>query len=217
MHKARPAPRKSAVRKDNDFHRDEKVAPDSGNAGRRVPRGACAGRPRFLASGMGSGKRRLGTVGTHPAGLRVQPPRRPAPLPQAGRRREEGLPHRQGRESQDGRHGRGIMPPADQKGAEGVHQAGIPPDQGRIYARAETHDPHAGQGVAQADRPRNRIYGLRGAQGVPGRIRSGVLAGRIADFRAEPQIAVRQGHRRQDDRADRNLLRSRPAAVCKPG
>lgn len=50
-----------------------------------------------------------------------------------------------------------------------------------------------------------------------GRIRSGVLAGRIADFRAEPQIAVRQGQRRQDDRADRNLLRSRPAAVGKPG
>ena len=54
-------------------------------------------------------------------------------------------------------------------------------------------------------------------EGVPGRIRSGVLAGRIADFRAEPQIAVRQGQRRQDDRADRNLLRSRPAAVGKPG
>ena len=32
----------------------------------------------------------------------------------------------------------------------------------------------------------------------------------------EPQIAVRQGQRRQDDRADRNLLRSRPAAVGKP-
>lgn len=46
---------------------------------------------------------------------------------------------------------------------------------------------------------------------------AGVLAGRIADFRAEPQIAVRQGQRRQDDRADRNLLRSRPAAVGKPG
>ena len=209
MHKARPAPRKSAVRKDNDFHRDEKVAPDSGNADRRVPRGTCAGRPRFLAPGMDGGKRRLGTVGTYPAGLRVQPRRRPAPLPQAGRRREEGLPHRQDRESQDGRHGRGIMPPADQKGAEGVHQAGIPPDQGRVYARAETHDPHAGQGVAKVDRPRNRIHGLRGAQGVPGRIRGGVLAGRVADFRAESQIAVRQGQRRQDDRADRNLLRTR--------
>lgn len=80
-----------------------------------VSRGTCAGRPRFLAPGMDGGKRRLGTVGTYPAGLRVQPPRRPAPLPQAGRRREEGLPHRQDRESQDGRHGRGIMPPADQK------------------------------------------------------------------------------------------------------
>ena len=45
---------------------------------------------------------------------------------------------------------------------------------------------------------------------------AGVLAGRIADFRAEPQIAVRQGQRRQDDRADHNLLRSRPAAVGKP-
>ena len=63
----------------------------------------------------------------------------------------------------------------------------------------------------------DREHGLRGAQGVPGRIRGGVLAGRVADFRAESQIAVRQGQRRQDDRADRNLLRSRAAAVGKPG
>lgn len=42
------------------------------------------------------------------------------------------------------------------------------------------------------------------------------LAGRVADFRAESQIAVRR-RRRQDDRADRNLLRSRAAAVGKPG
>ena len=41
---------------------------------------------------------------------------------------------------------------------------------------------------------------------VPGRLRGGILAGRVAHIRTEPQVGIRQAERRPDDRADRNLL-----------
>ena len=189
------------------------MASASDNAGRRTPRSAGAGRPRLLASGVVRGKGRLGAAGAHSSGLRIQPPGGPAPLPQAGRCREEGLPHRPDRQSQDGGHGRGVVPPADEEGAESLYQTGLQPNQGGVYAGAEAHDPHAGQSVAETDRPRNGIHRLRGAEGVPGRLRGGILAGRVAHLRTEPQVGIRQAERRPDDRTDRNLLRSRTAAV----
>ncbi len=64
---------------------------------------------------------------------------------------------------------------------------------------------------------RNRIHRLRGVEGVPRRFRGGILAGRLENLRSEPQVGIRQGGRGPDDRANRDLLRSRTAPVATDG
>ena len=58
---------------------------------------------------------------------------------------------------------------------------------------------------------------LRGVEGVPRRFRGGILAGRLENLRPEPQVGIRQGGRGPDDRANRDLLRSRTAPVATDG
>ena len=216
MHKARPAPRKSAVRKDNDFHRDEKVAPDSGNADRRVPGVRAQGGHGFWHQEWTVEKGDSVPlvhilpvyVFSRPVDLRryrklVDAVKKVYPIAKIAKARmadmEEELCRLPTKKAQKEYIRQVYHQIKDEYTPVLKHMTRT---QGKVLLKLIDRETEY---TAYEVLKEFRADSWR------------VLAGRVADFRAESQIAVRQGQRRQDDRADRNLLRSRAAAVGKPG
>ena len=164
-------------------------------ARRRAFPSAGAGRPWLLASGVDGREGRFDPAGPRPAGLRLQPPGRPAPLPPAGGRRKRSTPSRRSPRPRWRRWRRSCAACRPKKAQKEYIKQIYHEIKDEYTPRAETHDPHAGPRAAETHRPRNRIHRLRGVEGVPRRFRGGILAG------ASRKSSVRTSSRNTTGRA----------------